>query len=86
MLLDAGADPNAIENGGYKPLYYAKEYQNQAVVRLLEPLTNDNYERPSRDHEFETNNLVSEGNPSHESGEQTEAIDRALEGGPRSPI
>ena len=55
-------------------------------MRLLEPLTNDNYERPSRDYEFETNNLVSEENPSHESGEQTKAIDHAPEGAPRSPI
>ena len=86
MLLDAGADPNAIDRFDLKPLDCAKECENQALVGLLEPLTNDNYERPPRDHEFETNNLVPEGNLSHEPGEQTEAIDHAPEGGPRSPV
>ena len=54
MLLHAGADPNAIDNKGQKPLDLAKDRHHQAVVELLEPLTNDDYERPSKDHASET--------------------------------
>ncbi len=34
-LLDAGADPNSAEHGGYTPLHQAAENGDLAVIRLL---------------------------------------------------
>ena len=79
-LLDAGADPNAIDNKGVKPLDVAKMWNHQAVVELLEPLTNDNYERPSKDHESETDDYESDKDPSYESDEEDQADDYDSEG------
>lgn len=35
ILLDAGADPNAFKEGGYRPLHYAAYNEHVDVVRLL---------------------------------------------------
>ena len=35
LLLDAGADPNAVEHGGYAPLHQAAEPGNVPLIRLL---------------------------------------------------
>ena len=83
MLLDAGADPNAVDNHrGENPLDLIERWNPQPVVELVEPLTNDDYERPSKDNEFETNEHNLEGNPSHEAGEKNKAHNRDPEGGP----
>ena len=81
MLLDAGADPNALDSRDKKPLDLAQRRKRQAVVELLKPLTNDNYERPSMDNEPETDDYESEGDPNHESGVENEAGNHEPEGG-----
>ena len=63
MLLDAGADPNAFDNFHLKPLDLAKNPDDQAIMALLEPLTNSNYECPCRDDGSETGNYESGGKP-----------------------
>ena len=35
LLLDAGADPNAYKEGGYRPLHYAAYNEHPDVVKLL---------------------------------------------------
>lgn len=80
MLLDAGADPTAIERNGQNPLNIAKDWRHHAVVKLLEPVTNDDYECPSSKDESETDDYESEGDPCHESGKENEADNREPEG------
>ncbi len=80
MLLDARADPNALNDRGRKPLDVAKMWKHQAVVELLEPLTNDDYERPSRDVVSETDDYESDKDPSYESDEEDQADDYDSEG------
>ena len=80
MLLDAGADPNAINHDGLKPLDGAEEHDFEAAVKLLEPLTNRDHEPSFSTDESETDDYESEGDPSHESGEENEADNREPEG------
>ncbi len=82
MLLDAGADPNALDPDDQKPLDVAKQKGHQDVVELLGPLTNDDYERPIRDHESETDDHELEGDPSHESDEEDQADHHDSKGSP----
>ena len=35
MLLDAGADPNAFKEGGYRPLHYAAYNEHADIVKML---------------------------------------------------
>ena len=81
MLLDAGADPNALDFDDKKPLDLARRWKRHAVVELLEPLTNDDYERPSRNDESEADDNESEVDSSYESDEENEAGNHEPEGG-----
>ena len=73
MLVDAGADPNALDKGRLKPLDLAKQGGHQAVVELLEPLTNDDYEYPYSDDGTENDDHESIGARSYKPGEDDQA-------------
>ena len=70
MLLDAGADPNAPDDDDWKPLNLAKASGHQAIVELLEPLTNDDYGYLYSDHGTEDDDYESTRARSNESDEK----------------